>query len=120
MIYDSHARPRSLSKYCEFADVDTNRSNRTSSSNLVRRHAFDVGQVKIVGARYDLETGIIDVGRFNEAAERQVKAIEGGRGSIVAAVQRDSRQRRQSHRDGRRGKPCTTDQLCRFRGRQYA
>ena len=63
----------------------------------------------------------VDVGRTNKAAERQVKAIEGGQNSTVAAVQHDRRQKQQKLQRKRSDaqRPSAAGQLCRFCGRHF-
>ena len=84
MIDDYHARLRAPSKYCEFADVDKELKShniQSCTSSRLRRRALAEPNMTLKER--------VDVGRSDEAAERQVKTIEGGQNSTVAAVQYD-------------------------------
>ena len=91
MIDDYHARLRALSKYCEFVDVDKELKSRiiqSCTSSRLRRRALAEPNMTL--------KELVDVRRSNESAERQVKAIEGGQKSTVAAVQYDRGQKQQN------------------------
>ena len=85
-----HARLRTLAKYCEFVNLDSEIKShiiQTCTSSRLRRRALTEPEMTL--------TNLLIIARAMESTERQTKVIESGNTQAVAAVRpHDNKQQR--------------------------
>ena len=104
-----HARLRSLAKYCEFADVDSEIKShiiQTCRSSRLRRRALTDNTLTL--------TALIDLGRSMETTDRQTKLIEKSTkhasavdSTTIAHIKRKQQQQRGGASNNWKSKPTT-------------